>query len=90
MHSYDEQQVLAFTDDVIAAYLRADVIPDKRAATWVGRMQFDAVTMGYPAARAKHLADVWSGLPISHLVRRIERIEHEVFHGRIPALERGY
>ena len=56
MNPYDEQQVLQFTDDAFTAFIAAGVVPDKGAAIWLGRMQFDAVTMGYPASRAKHLA----------------------------------
>lgn len=58
MTPYDEQQVLSFTDDAVGAYLKAGVIPDKGAAIWLGRMQFDAIDMGYPAARAKHLEGI--------------------------------
>lgn len=64
MNPYDEQQVLAFVDDVFEALDSVHISPDKGTAIWLGRMQFDAVTMGYPAARAKHLAALCATLGI--------------------------
>ena len=40
----------------VAVYQTAGERPDPSAVVWLGRMQFDAVTIGYAAARAKHLA----------------------------------
>jgi hypothetical protein len=71
MTSYDEQEVIAFTDDAIAVFAAARVQPDKSAVVWVSRMQFDAVTMGYAGARAKHLAALQSALgiaPVTHVI----------------------
>lgn len=52
---YDEAQVLAFVRDAIVLFEQAHAVPDETAGVWVTRMQFDAITMGYPASRAKHL-----------------------------------
>jgi hypothetical protein len=62
MIPYDEGEILAFTSDAVAVYLAAGVRPDQTAVIWLGRMQFDAVTMGYTAARAKHLAQLKEAL----------------------------
>lgn len=59
MTPYDEAEVLAFAGDLWDAYEAAGFGSDKGIwMIWVGRMQFDAVTTGYAAARAKHLAAV--------------------------------
>jgi hypothetical protein len=58
MTPYDEGEVLAFTSDAVAIYQAAGVRPDQNAVVWLGRMQFDAVTIGYSAARAKHLGQL--------------------------------
>ena len=65
MNPYDEQQVLQFADDAISAFTAAGCAPDRSAAVWLGRMQFDAIEMGYPAARAKHLAALRSTLGLT-------------------------
>jgi hypothetical protein len=56
-YPYDESHVLGFCADASTAYRNAGQAWDSAAGVWVGRMQFDAaMTMGYPAARQKHLA----------------------------------
>jgi hypothetical protein len=69
MNPYDEREVVTFTNDAIAAYEAAGVRPDYAAAVWLARMQFDAVTIGYSASRAKHLASLKSALGILPTVR---------------------
>ncbi len=57
---YDEGQVLEFVNDIFEVYLKAGLTPDRGAGIWLGRMQFDAITEGYPAARQKHLNNLRS------------------------------
>ena len=66
MIPYDEQQVIAFLNDVDATYKEAHAPVNLLALVWPTRMQFDAVTMGYQAARQKHLNElrVALGLPV--------------------------
>jgi len=66
MIPYDEQQVIAFLNDVDATYKEARAPVNTLALVWPTRMQFDAVTMGYQAARQKHLNElrVALGLPV--------------------------
>jgi len=52
---YSDEQVLGFTDDAYAAYTSVGVTPDRAAAVWIGRMQFDARDIGYAKAREKQL-----------------------------------
>jgi hypothetical protein len=52
---YDEAQVTAFIDDVEQAYRDASQEWNVYSAVWVARMQFDAIALGYPAARDKQL-----------------------------------
>jgi hypothetical protein len=59
---YDEQQVLAFQQDVQAAYDQAGQALDLANVVWASRMTYDAVTLGYPASRAKHLAELYAAL----------------------------
>lgn len=56
MTPYDESQVNAFESDVAAAFASVNRVLDPANVVWAARMQFDAVTMGYSAARAKQLA----------------------------------
>ena len=57
-YPYDEQQALAFQQDVQATFAEAGQALDLSNIAWVCRTVFDAVTMGYPASRAKHLAEL--------------------------------
>lgn len=62
MTPYDEGQVVAFQADVRAGYEKAKEpydIHDDSHVVWVGRMQFRAVTDGYPNARAVVLAELY-------------------------------
>lgn len=63
--NYDESQVIAFIDDAVQVYKRAHVTPDPYAAIWATRMQYDFFTMGYAAARAKHLNELRQTLGLS-------------------------
>jgi hypothetical protein len=58
MNPYDENQVLEFLSDVEATFSEAHAPLNLQSLVWPTRMQFDAVTMGYPAARAKHLREL--------------------------------
>lgn len=62
---YDEGQVHGFIDDCAAAYQTANAAVDQYAAIWVARMQFDAVSMGYPSARSKQLASLQATLGVA-------------------------
>jgi hypothetical protein len=53
---YDEAQVDGFTVDAAMAYQAAHQTINFGAARWIAQMQFDAVSIGYAAARAKQLA----------------------------------
>ncbi len=55
---YDEQQVVAFQQDVMASYAEAGQPIDLNNVVWAARMTYDAVFMGYPAARTKQLASL--------------------------------
>lgn len=65
MYPYDEGQITAFIDDATALYRQAGRTPDPHALIWVARVQFDAFTIGYPASRAKHLAELQQALGLS-------------------------
>jgi len=58
LHAYEEQQSIDFEQDVMAAYLEAGQPLDLANVVWAARMTYDAVTMGYPASRAKHLNEL--------------------------------
>lgn len=58
MEAYNEQACVAFEQDVVQMYKKYFRQPDLQNVVWATRMQFDAVTMGYPASRAKHLAEL--------------------------------
>lgn len=62
MEGYNEQEVLAFVDDVFSAFAGAGVAPNRGSTVWIARMQFDAVTDGYAASRAKHLDELAGAL----------------------------
>lgn len=62
MNPYDEQQVLSFQQDVQGEYVKAGQTLDLGNVVWAARMTYDAVTMGYPASRAKHLAELDAAL----------------------------
>lgn len=53
---YDEQQAHLFNMDVAALFEKAGAPLNGDSMIWGERMQFDAFTLGYPAARIKHLA----------------------------------
>ena len=65
MNPYDEQQVLGFCADADAAFAQAKQPWNAAAGVWVARMQFDAVTIGYPASRAKHLTELYIALGLT-------------------------
>lgn len=65
MTPYNEQEVLAFADDALAIYGLAGVALDAGSGVWIARMQFDAVTMGYAAARAAQLAGLKQALGVT-------------------------
>ncbi|MEP7307133.1 MAG: hypothetical protein ABJA98_16595 [Acidobacteriota bacterium] len=92
MTPYDEREVIAFTDDAVAAFEAAGVQPNRSAAIWLGRMQFDAVTMGYASARAKHLAALKAALgntAPTHTIRPTTVTANLVVRGAFFALETG-
>ncbi len=66
MIPYDEQQVVAFEGEVVDTYVQAGRTPDLTNVVWAARMVYDAVTMGYPASRTKHLRElrIELGLPV--------------------------
>lgn len=61
---YDEQQVVAFEQDVVAAYRQAGRTPDLENVVWAARMVYDATAggLGYVASRQKHLAELVAAL----------------------------
>lgn len=65
MFEYDDSQLRAFGADVFAAYGEVNRVPDADAYVWGGRMQFDAVTLGYAIARAKHLGALRTALGLT-------------------------
>lgn len=65
MTPYDEGEVLAFIDDASAAYREAGRQPDAHALVWPSRMTYDAISIGWAASRAKHLAEVRAALGLS-------------------------
>jgi hypothetical protein len=58
MIPFDESQVVAFLADVSASFGEAHRDMDLQSLVFPARMQFDAVTMGYQAARFKHLREL--------------------------------
>lgn len=64
MVGYNEQEVVAFEQDVVAAYRAAGRQPDLTNVVWAARMTFDATAggLGYAASRAKHLAELNAAL----------------------------
>lgn len=64
-YPYNEQEVIAFETDVEAAYVKAGQPVDLTNVVWTGRMQYDAVAMGYPASRAKHLTELYVQLGLT-------------------------
>ncbi len=65
MFPYDDDEVAGFCSDCEAAFLKAGQPWNARAGVWPARMQFDAVTIGYPAARAKQLRLLYVALGIA-------------------------
>jgi hypothetical protein len=61
---YDESQVVAFEQDVVAAYKAAGRTPDLENVVWATRMVYDATAgnLGYAASRQKHLAELEAAL----------------------------
>lgn len=62
MTSYNEQEGLAFQQDVQRQYAQAGQALDLSNVVWSNRMTYDAVSMGYAAARTKHLHALWVAL----------------------------
>ena len=62
---YDEAQALAFQADVQATYVEAGLALDLSNVVWTARMQYDAVSLGYAASRAKHLAELRAALGLT-------------------------
>lgn len=62
LYPYSDSQVKYFTLDVMEAYVTAGAPFDVGASIWLGRMQYDAVTMDYPAARDKQLTALWEAI----------------------------
>lgn len=58
-YPYDEQEVIGFCQDCATAFAKAGQLWNPAAGVWVGRMQFDAVTLGYAISRAKHLRELY-------------------------------
>ena len=65
MVPYDDQQVADFCTDCDAAFVKAGQVWNARAGVWPARMQFDAVSIGYPAARAKQLTALYIALGLT-------------------------
>ncbi len=57
-YGYNEQEGIAFQQDVIACYREANQTPDLLNVVWSNRMTYDAHDLGYPASRAKHLREL--------------------------------
>lgn len=91
MTPYDEGQVVAFQADVRVAYEKAKQpydIQDDAHVVWVGRMQYDAVTMGYPQSRAVHLAELYVQLGLMPDFRPAPRFwKSNMCGSRIPGLK---
>lgn len=64
-YPYDDQQLADFCVDCETAFTEAGQAWNARAGVWPGRMQFDAVSIGYPAARAKQLRALRQALGLS-------------------------
>jgi len=59
---YDDQEVIGFASDLFLAYAAVGRLPDPEAAVWIGRMQFDAWTIGYARARVTQLENLRTAL----------------------------
>jgi len=57
-HQYDEAQIVAFQQDVIAAYAEAGRQTDLNNVVWSARCTWDARDIGWEASRIKHLAEL--------------------------------
>lgn len=90
MEPYDESQAIAFQGDVRAAYAKAGApyaITDDAHVVWVARMQYDAVTLGYPASRAKHLRELYVQLGLQPPFEPAPRVWRTNMCGiRVPGL----
>jgi hypothetical protein len=67
---YDESQVISFEQDVQAGYVKAGtpINPnDPSYVVWVGRMQYDAVELGYAVSRQRHLNELYVQLGLTPL-----------------------
>lgn len=62
---YDEQQVIAFQTDAQAAYTEAGRVLDLNNVVWAARTTWDARDLGWPASRAKHLAELRQALGLT-------------------------
>lgn len=65
MFPYDDQQVADFCTDCAAAFVKGGQVWNARAGVWPARMQFDAVSTGYPAARSKQLTALYIALGLT-------------------------
>lgn len=64
-YPYDDDQVAAFCTDCEAAFKKASEPWNARAGVWPARMQFDAVSIGYEAARSKQLRLLYVALGLT-------------------------
>lgn len=58
MNRYNEQEVIAFQQIVMATYQEANKPLDLSNVVWAARMTYDAITIGYLASQNKHLAEL--------------------------------
>lgn len=64
-YPYDDDQVAGFCTDCETAFNKAGQVWNARAGVWPARMQFDAVTIGYEAARSKQLRLLYVALGLT-------------------------
>jgi hypothetical protein len=62
VNGYDEQEVIAFQQIVMATYKEANQPLDLSNVVWAARMIYDAVTVGYLVSQNKHLAELRAAL----------------------------
>lgn len=86
MTPYDEQQGVAFQGDVMKAYEAAGQPLDVGNVVWSNRMTYDALEMGYPGSRAKHLAALRAQLGLDRLAGLTANL---VTNGQYFALKTG-
>lgn len=64
-YPYEEPRVIDFTQQALALYAMAGATADINSSVWLGRMQFDAVSIGYDEAFERHLGGLRQALGIS-------------------------